>query len=461
MKSHAQVLRSFAGRLSLLLMIRAALRWTTVWFFIWGVVVLASRISAALENKWLLAGALGFIPIGLLAVLREQRRRAAFADVRAAYDRFNRCGGVVMAEEAADMSAWQSSLPAPASPGLRWRGGRSLGLLAVSLVFVGVALYLPDRFTAITSRHPLEIGKLVGELRAEVETLKQEKILEPKKADDLQQQLAELKEKSSALDPNKTWEALDHLKEANSDLARQAAEEALNKTTSLAEAQTLASALQAAAESGLGRDTATRAAQDLSAMLKAARLEDGLVKGDLSPELLSQLDGLSKADLQKLLSAIQFNKNNLGRTITNLASLRLIDPKTLSQCKNAGQCGNTNALAAYLCSCTNQCESLSALAIACYRVGIKPGGPGAPMTWKEQSTDDGAKFTEQALPPSSRLSDAQFVGVSRAAPDLSADTTVAEHGALAGAPGSGGSANSQVILPRHKQAVQNFFKTGE
>jgi hypothetical protein len=83
------------------------------------------------------------------------------------------------------------------------------------------------------------------------------------------------------------------------------------------------------------------------------------------------------------------------------------------------------------------------------------------MTWKEQSTDDGAKFTEQALPPSSRLSDAQFVGVSRAAPDLSADTTVAEHGALAGAPGSGGSANSQVILPRHRQAVQNFFKTGE
>ena len=128
--------------------------------------------------------------------------------------------------------------PAAASPALRWRGGRSFGLLAISLAFVGVALYLPDRFTAIASPHPLEIGKLVGELRAEVETLKQEKILEPKKADDLQKQLAGLKEKSSALDPNKTWEALDHLKEANSDLARQAAEEALNKTTSLAEAQT-------------------------------------------------------------------------------------------------------------------------------------------------------------------------------------------------------------------------------
>src|SRR5262249_28918465 len=104
-----------------------------------------------------------------------------------------------------------------------------------------------------------------------------------------------------------------------------------------------------------------------------------------------QLDALSKEDLQKLLNAIQFNKNNFGRTITNLANLKLIDAKMLGQCKNAGQCPNPNALAEYLCMCTNQCESLCALAVACCGSGSK-GGPGAPMTWKEQSSDDGAKF---------------------------------------------------------------------
>jgi hypothetical protein len=45
-----------------------------------------------------------------------------------------------------------------------------------------------------------------------VETLKEEKILEPEKAEDVQKQLERLQEKSSAVDPNKTWEALDHIK---------------------------------------------------------------------------------------------------------------------------------------------------------------------------------------------------------------------------------------------------------
>jgi hypothetical protein len=79
------------------------------------------------------------------------------------------------------------------------------------------------------------------------------------------------------------------------------------------------------------------------------------------------------------------------------------------------------------------------------------------MTWQDKSSEDNLKFKENALPPSTHLSDAQFVGVSRSAPELSGDVT-AEHGALANAQGSGGSANSQVILPRHKQAVQRFFQ---
>jgi hypothetical protein len=80
------------------------------------------------------------------------------------------------------------------------------------------------------------------------------------------------------------------------------------------------------------------------------------------------------------------------------------------------------------------------------------------MTWKEESSDDGARFKEEALPPSAQLSDAQFIGVTRAAPELSGDDVAVEHGALSGARGSGGAAHSQVILPRHKQTVRNFFK---
>ncbi len=345
------------------------------------------------------------------------------------------------------------------APALRWRGGRAFGLLGLSAVFVAVALYLPIRLTALTGPRPLEIGQLVGELRAEVTTLAQEKILEPKQAEDLQKQLAKLKEQSSGLDPNKTWEALDHMKEANSELAKRAGEEALNKMSTLGAAETLASAMNSAADAGMNADTATQAARDVAAMLKSAKLEDGLLKGEIPPELLSQLDGLNKEELGKLLSAIQFNKINLGKAMTNLANLRLIDAKLLSQCQNAGQCNNTNALAAFLSTCTNasQCN----LASLCYGRGGPGGGGGTgPMTWQEKSSEDNLKFKEDVLPPSARLSDAQFVGVSRAAPDLSGEEVVASHGALASAQGSGGGANAQVILPRAPPGRAEVFQAG-
>jgi hypothetical protein len=458
MSNHSHNVKSFARNLALLLMVRRAVQWTTLWFFAWGVISLAIRLSRTGHHAWLPLGLLGCLPLAVAAAVREWRQRVAFNKLRAAYDGLNRCGGVIMAEETTDMSAWQNTLPQPALPVLRWRGRRAFGLFTVAAAFVAIALCLPDRLAAIAAPKPLEVGKLVGELKTEVETLKDEKILEDKKAEDLQKQLSRLREQSSALDPNKTWEALDHIKEANADLAHQAAEEAVAKTSSLSEAQTLANALQQAADAGLNPETATRAAQDLAGMLNAARLADGLMDAKLPPELLAQLSKMDPGTLKKLLQAIQANKNNLSGAISNLANLRMIDPKYLSQCQNAGQCKNPNALAEYLgqCNGTNACN-FGVLAQA-YSRNIKPGGGTAPMSWKDESSDQNVKFKEDVLPPANNFSDAQMVGVSRAAPQLTDESTDVSHGALAAAQAGGGAANSQVILPRHKQAVQRYFK---
>lgn len=459
--AHSRSLKSLFHRLALLMMFRGAVQWATLWFFVWGVVVLAVRFSGALEDSWLVYGLLGFLPLALIAALREWRRQPAFTRVRAAYDELNHCGGVIMTEEVADMSAWQNRVPAPATPRLRWRSGRAMGLFSLSAAFVAVTLLLPERLTTLSAKPKLEIGQLVEELHAEIELLAEEKILEESKADELQKQLAKLREESSGLDPNKTWEALDHLKESNSDLARQAAEEALAKLTSLTRAETLASALQSAAESGMSEDTATRAAQDLASMVKSAQLEEGLLKGEIPPELLSDLNGLSKEDMEKLLSALKFNKDSLGKTVARLANLKLIDAALLGKCDKAGACLNPDALAAFLAECEGECEGLIALVASYCRGGVDRGRGDAPMTWTDGSAEAGAKFREETLPPSSRLSDAQFVGVSRAAPELSGEDVVVGSGALAGAQSGGGTAHAQAILPRHKQAVQRFFKREE
>jgi hypothetical protein len=115
------------------------------------------------------------------------------------------------------MGAWQAQLPPAAVPKFRWHSGRALLLLCVSALFAATALLLPERLTQLGKSRSLEIGQIVGQLQAEVKTLAQEKIVDDKKADDLQKQLSQLQKDSSSYDPDKTWEALDHIKQSNSD----------------------------------------------------------------------------------------------------------------------------------------------------------------------------------------------------------------------------------------------------
>jgi hypothetical protein len=457
--SHAKALRSFARDLQWVLALRLGVQMATVWLFVWGVAVLALRIFGAQNTFWLALGLLGVAPLAVLAAWRAKKSRAAFTQIRASYDRLNACGGVIMAEEAADMGAWLAQLPEAAVPKFHWRSGRAMILLSVSALFAATALLLPERLTQLGKNHPLEIGQIVEQLQAEVKTLAQEKIVPEKKADDLQKQLSQLQKDSSSYDPNKTWEALDHIKQSNSDAAKSAAEEALTKTESLTEAETLARAMAQAADSGMSEATATQAAQDLASMLNAAKLEEGILNGKIPPELLAGLNGLNKEQMQKLLSALEFSKNSLGLTVSNLANLKMIDPALLAKLQHAGICHNPGALADYLSTCTNGCDAAECFLLC--KGGPGGGGPEAPMTWDNNTSEQDQKFQEHALPPASQLSDAQLVGVSKAAPELAKNNVAVEHGALDGSAASGGSAHSQIILPEQRQAVQKFFKRDE
>ncbi len=459
--THPEALRSFARRLGFLLMLRGLVRMLTVCFFVWGVVVLAARIAGVQNTGWLTLAGTGFVPLMIFAALQARRQQPAFAKIRADYDRANGCGGVMMSEEAADMSAWLGVLPEATVPDFHWRSGRPLLLLSISALFALTALLLPERLAHLGQHRSLAIGQIVEQLQAEVQTLVQEKIVDEKKSDDLQKQLSELQKDSSGYDPNKTWEALDHIKQSNADAAKQAADEAITKTESLTEAETLAQAMQAAAESGMSEATASQAAQDLASLINSAKLEQGVLNGKIPPELLAGLSGLNKEQMEKLVKALELNKNSLSLTMSNLAKLKLIDPATLAKCQNAGQCKNPGALADYLSTCTNSCNALGYCLSLCRRPGGGRGGPGADMTWDNGTSEADQKFQEHALPPSSHLDDAQLVGVSKAAPELAKSDLGVGHGALENAVAGGGSAHAQVVLPEHRQAVQKFFKREE
>lgn len=458
--SHPQALQAFARKVQLLLMFREAVRWISVWLFAWGAIVLAFRIAGQPAGGWLAAGLIGCLPAAIGAGFHARHHLPAFAHLRAHYDRLNVCGGVIMSAEAADMTDWESRLPAAAVPRLRWRGQRTWLLLLVAALFVAVTLWLPDRLTRLTSRQPIEIGKVVSELQAEVKTLAQEKILDDRQAEAIQQQLARLQKDSSGTDPGKTWEALDHIKEGDTGAAQGAAQEAEKKTAALNEAKTLAQAMEQAADAGMSAATAAAAAADLESLLNAAKLEDGILKGQISPELLKGLNGLDKAQLNQLMKALAANKEALSGTMSDLARLKLINADTLAKCQCAGSGGDPGALADYLANCQDggDPDLLFSWLEHPGKGGPGGGGPPADMTWQDQVSEHDTKYQPHALPPSGKLDRAQLVGVSRTAPKLNSDSPATTAGALDQAAGSGGSAQLQTVLPEQRAAVQNFFR---
>ena len=459
--SPARALQSSARHLQWLLALRLGVQLSTVWFFVWGVVALALRIAGVQNTFWLVAGLFGFAPLILFSVFYARRRQPEFARLRASYDRLNAYGGLVMAEESADMSAWLAPLASANRLKIHWRCGPAVGRLCVSILFIAIVLLLPERLTRFSLHRSLEVGPVVRQLQAEVKTLAQEKIVDDKKAAELQKQLAQLQNDASGFDPDKTWEALDHIKQADADAASQAMDEATAKTESLAKAETVAKAMQQAADDGMSPATASQAAQDLATMLDAAKLEDGIMNNKIPPELLAGLtglNGLNQAQMQKLLQALASNKDALKSMAGDLANLKMIDAATLAKLQAADGDYDPAALADYLAHCQGGDDELFSWLAHPGKGGPGGGGPGADMTWKDGSSEKNLKFQEHVLPPSAKLSDAQIVGVSKAAPQLSGEDVSAQSGALDNAAASGGSAHAQVILPEQRQAVQNFFK---
>jgi hypothetical protein len=65
--THDDALNTFAARRARLLMVRRAVQWLTVWFFIWGAIVLAVRMAGFNQTYWLALGIFFALPAIILA----------------------------------------------------------------------------------------------------------------------------------------------------------------------------------------------------------------------------------------------------------------------------------------------------------------------------------------------------------------------------------------------------------
>ena len=468
MKGHQKAINALRLRVALFLFLRLMLIFMTVWGFLWGTAVLVLRGAVGVPLDLLLWGLAG-LPIAMgLAVGLASRRVPSRTAARSLLDERGRCGGLLMAEEETDIGEWERQIPAITAPSLRWRNRRCPGLFAAAVIFVLVSFLVPQRLVELSSTHALEIGREAEKLTAQIETLKEEEIIESPKAESLQEKLDQIRKEASGEDPVKTWEALDHLEDVVSKAAEQAAEEALAQTERLTQAETLTEGLaDASAEGAAEMDGGlmTEAMKELAGMIHKAAQESELLKRRLSQDQLNacKSSSLSPEQLEDILRALRLCKGDIARCLGKLCRAGLLDLETLKLCESLGRCDSAGLLA-FLAENTGKFALCDLLEDWCQgmpgRGGIDRGRGDAPMTWSDATTQEGATFKEEVLPPASvaALKESMLAGVSVGAPSVEKGTQGSTSDALANAAAGGGAAATHTILPRHRGTVKRYFQ---
>jgi hypothetical protein len=461
MKTHEdRAIEQFRRRLGALLLLRHALAALTVWAFLWGTAVLALRGALSVPRLPLLWG-LAAAPLALIpAFLLARRQLPARSAVRAVLDRHGRCGGLLMAGAEVPLGDWRQAVPPPGRPGLRWRGGRAWALFAGGAAFVLLSFALPQALASLGAGPRLEVQREVARLVEQIDTLKEEAVLPPTRADDLKKKLGQVRDEARGKDPVKTLEALDHLQDVANQSAREDAESATRKNEDLGRAEQLAETLRKNGSSFSPKALA-EGMNELAALTRKAAAESGMLDKALDKELLDALKAgsLSPEQLKKLGGALRGYKGKLAGKLARLHKVGLIDREALDKFKECGAC-DCKALVAYLKECDKGC--LCDAIANCEmpgRGGVTRGPGAAKLTWKDPSSEKGVKFKEEELPPAalSELEKSKLSGLSTGTPQVTKGGKPAASGALAGAATGGGSASTAVVLPRHRGTVERYF----
>jgi hypothetical protein len=472
MIGHDKAISGLRRQIGLVLFLKQALSVLTVWAFVWGTAVLVLRLTVGaspLELLWGLAPVPALLGLAVLPVRRGLPSRVA---VRAVLDRASGCGGVLMAAGEHEVGRWQETLPAAARLRVRWQGTNAWVLFAAGMIFLLTALLFPERLATLGASRPLEIGNEAAKLAARIDLLKQAGALEPERAESLQEKLAQLKKDSSSESPTKTLEALDHLQSLVSKAAKEAGEGAVKKTESLAKAETLAEGLRQA-NGQINPRVEAEAMAELAALVQKAAAETGALDKFLGPKTARDLKAgkLSRVQMKKLASALRGSRQDLEKMLEKLAEARLIDPELLKACEKAGQCdgkclagllvdkGGKMPVADMVARCQGKGEGKTESDIP-GKGGTTEGPGAAALTWGNKSSEEGVKFKEETLPPSAvkALKESRLTGLGKEAPSKEKPGGPSQPGALGQATAGGGSANTQVVLPRHRAAVQRYFE---
>jgi len=429
------VLRRLARRLALGLFLDVWPAWAIGSLLVAGAVALAGRLflpGAALLLHWLwLAPVLAAVPAVIIVIRRAYRP----ADVVAIADWLNGGQGMLLTLHEHGDSAWAASpviervstLPMP-----RVRPWRRLAPLLPAMMFLAIALWLPQRVPPASTRMLAE--EIAADLTTTVAELKQQEVLSPEEEKTLEEEIDRIKKAAEERVDASSWEASDALREKVAASVSQKQDAVKWAEESLAR---YAAAAQAAPSGDA--NTEAQAAELTKALENLAK--QGLLAG-ASPELQRLLrSGKLPADpkaMRELAASVSKYLGEMKGRFGDLAKLGKefgrFDPSEFPL--DSGQ------------SAPNGTPG---------RGGIDRGRADAPLTWgKELSPMD--RFKSHALPPGAPRSPddwaplAELPGAPQESAEFSRAAAARQYGSAAGQ-----SAWRRTLAPRHQSAVKKYF----
>jgi len=460
---HESLITRLRRQIGAVLALKQTLGWLAVWAFAWGTFVLVWRVALDEAPDWLWWGLAVAPLVAAVAAIMAIRRLPAPAALRALVDRSSYCGGLLMTAAEQPIGAWKKRLPEPADLHVQWRGGRSWGSFLLAVLFLSVSLLFPQRLASWTPDVALEIGPETEKLAAQIDVLKEEAVLDAERAEFLKEKLSQLKDEASGKNPVKTLEALDHVRNMVTQAAKDAAESAVSKTEKLGKAEGLSDGLRQTA-GALDAKVQKEALEELASLVQKAAAETNLLD-KLDPELLKELQAakLTPEQMKKLAEALKGCQNDLAKMLGKLHAAKLIDAELLKMCEAAGMCECAGMLKEFggktkIGDILAKCQGGKCAGEGPGFGGVSEGPGSARIAWNHDTKEEGAKFKAETLPPAElrKLKESMLMGLGKAAPKGN-EISESKGGALRNAARGGGAANTQVMLPRHKNAVERFF----
>ncbi len=450
------------------LFLRSVCRYSIVWLFTWGIFILVLRVSSDIPRLLLLWGAAGCIPAVVLAMLAARRHLPGTGPVKALLDEYNDGGGLISASNEADVSAWDERITALIVPRITWQWGRTATVMFAGILFVGGSLYMPSIYSILPADRRMEIQELSNQLKEQLEVLEEERIMEETRGQELKEQLENIWRESTASDPQKSWEGLDAIEKIVADETVKAAEQRIAEAEKMAGMEALASDLAANAEENGSSEQVTAAMKEYAALMNKLGLDAKLAEKGYT-ELSEACAGmaLTPEQLAQIAKALGKGGQECEGSLARLAEAGLLSAEMLERMQaaaafcEAGKPGSSEELAMFLAE-NSRDGGLTVLMAMPGRGGINRGRGDAPMTWTDGTEENGAGFKEQTISPTALadIQNSERTGMSISAPENNEEAVMIS-GALTGTGTGGGSARSQVILPRHSRSVQEYFKRGD